>query len=137
MKCLTLKGALISEAILCGLKKIENRTWVIKPGWYALHTGAGKIEKETKALVVKNWIGDLPDEKTLPTKAVVGFILIGGSSPLDKVIADPWATGPICNHIIKTIRLNKPILNVKGQLGLWYIKKVISPYEYDSLAKQF
>ena len=125
IKCITMKGALISEAILRGYKKVENRTWVIKPGWYALHTGAGKIEKSAKLVINENWpINEDPIPTNLPTSAIVGLIHIGYST----VMTEPngWETGPILNHIIDTIRLEEPIYNVKGNLGLWYAHKVIS-----------
>lgn len=127
IRCITMKGALISEAILCGYKKVENRTWSIKPGWYALHTGAGKIEKPTKLVVTQNWPPGIPmpNDSDLPRSAIVGLIHIGYSTAM--IEPKGWETGPILNHIIDTIRLEEPIYNVKGNLGLWYAHKVISP----------
>ena len=127
IRCITMKGSLISEAILCGYKKVENRTWSIKPGWYVLHTGAGKIEKPTKLVVTQNWpLGiPIPNESDLPRSAIVGLIHIGSSTTM--IEPKGWETGPILNHIIDVIRLEKPIYNVKGNLGLWYAHKVISP----------
>ena len=131
IKCITMKGALISEAILRGYKKVENRNWVIKPGWYALHTGAGKIEKATKLVIHQNWPEDVQIPTNLPTSAIVGLIHIGSST----VMTEPngWETGPILNHIIDTIRLEEPIYNVKGNLGLWYAHKVISEEDLQKL----
>ena len=127
IKCITMKGGLISEAILRGYKKVENRKWVIKPGWYALHTGSGKIEKPTRIVITQNWPAGIPipSDSELPKAAIVGLIRIGSST----VMTEPngWETGPILNHIIDTIRLETPIYNVKGNLGLWYAHKVISP----------
>ena len=131
IRCITMKGSLISESILRGYKKVENRTWVIKPGWYALHTGAGKIEKATKLIIQQNWPEGVQIPTNLPTSAIVGLIHIGSST----VMTEPngWETGPILNHIIDTIRLEEPIYNVKGNLGLWYAYKVISKEEIQKL----
>ena len=127
IKCITMKGGLISEAILRGYKKVENRKWVIKPGWYALHTGSGKIEEPTRIVITQNWPAGIPIPTDLPKAAIVGLIHIGSST----VMTEPngWETGPILNHIIDTIRLEEPIYNVKGNLGLWYARNVISPDE--------
>jgi len=131
IKCITIKGALISEAILCGYKKVENRTWFIKPGWYGLHTGAGKIGKAAKLVIQQNWPEDVLIPTNLPTSAIVGLIHIGSST----VMTEPtgWETGPILNHIIDTIRFEEPIYNVKGNLGLWYAHKVISEEDLQKL----
>lgn len=117
MRAITLRGALLSEAILLGQKRVENRTWSIKPGWYALHTGAGKITPETLSVVMANWVGPIPDN--LPTSAIVGFVLFGVSIRPDSFSG--WETGPVLNPILKALRLPEPILNVKGQLGLWNV----------------
>ena len=97
-----MKGALISEAILRGYKKVENRTWAIKPGWYALHTGSGKIEKSTKLVVTQNWPSDtpIPNDSELPRSAIVGLIHIGSSSIMTD--SNGWETGPILNNWIKS-----------------------------------
>lgn len=51
-KALTMKGALVSYAILSSDKNIENRSKMLRPGWYALHTGSGKIDAELQKLVI-------------------------------------------------------------------------------------
>lgn len=52
-KALTMKGALVSFAIISSDKNIENRSKMLKPGWYALHTGSGKIDTNLEKLVIK------------------------------------------------------------------------------------
>ena len=60
-KGLTLRGAQTNWAILNGHKLIENRTWRIAPGWYALHTGAGdaefKVQQRLRELLPTRWTG--------------------------------------------------------------------------------
>ena len=41
---ITLMGAQLSWAILHGHKTLENRSISIPPGWYAVHTGKGKLD---------------------------------------------------------------------------------------------
>jgi hypothetical protein len=53
---LTMKGALVSFAILNADKNIENRPKTLKSGWYALHTGSGKIDASLEELVLKKFL---------------------------------------------------------------------------------
>lgn len=122
MRAITMKGALISEAILRGYKTVENRTWVIKPGWYALHTGSGKIEAPTLLNITQNWPQGVSIPINLPTGVIVGFIYIDSSTRITE--PSGWATGPVLNHITKVIRLPDPI-KAKGQLGLWKLPRHI------------
>ena len=119
MKALTLRGPLLSEAILQGQKRVENRTWSIPPGWYALHTGSGTIKPEVLKHVLANWVGPVPVD--LPTSAIVGFVLMGVSTRPETFSG--WETGPVLNPILRALRLPRPILGVKGQLGLWNVKE--------------
>eukprot|EP00971_Amphidinium_carterae_P136062 2696046-Amphidinium_carterae.1 len=48
-EAITLQGAQQVMAILNGVKLIENRSWKIPCGWYALHAGY-KVEKRRDAL---------------------------------------------------------------------------------------
>jgi hypothetical protein len=52
---ITLKGDLLVAAILAGAKGVENRSWVIPPGWYALHLGLGKPSLADESLWRTLW----------------------------------------------------------------------------------
>ena len=134
---ITIKGTLVSESILSGYKTVENRTWSIKPGWYVLHTGNGKIDKDVYKNILRNWPKNIPipNEKLLPKKAIVGLLLFGNSFIINKKnpIYSNWDFGPVINPILNYIRLDKPIHNIKGQLKLWNVSKVISQNDYNML----
>jgi len=126
MKCgITMKGALVSFALLHGKKDIENRTKRIKPGWYALHTGSSKIDPEIEKYVIKNLQTiikkeDIPKEKDLPHSCIVGAFHIAGSSELKndkKLKENGWSLGPICNFVDKTLSFDNPI-PTKGAIAL-------------------
>ena len=59
---------------------MENRKTRIRPGWYLLHTGGGKIQKELEAklleLVHKQGNNRVLSEKDLPHSVITGLIHI-------------------------------------------------------------
>ena len=135
LKALTLRGPLISEAIIRGFKKVENRNWKIPAGWCVLHSGAGKIKPDTLNSMIQNWPANEPfPPPDLPTKAIVAIVLMGESyQGTVRPEHEGWATGSVLNPILKVVRLTQPIFNVRGQLGLWNVEKVISREDYQLL----
>lgn len=118
-KALTLRGAQYNHCILEGHKTIENRSWRIAPGWYALHTGAGKSDAATQQRL-RLLVPSVPDEASLPKGVIVGAINISHSLTEAECASSPWATGPICNVVAETVALPRPVPH-KGALGLWNI----------------
>lgn len=124
-KAITMKGALVSFALLHGKKDIENRSKQIKPGWYALHTGSGKINPEIEKYVIKNLQTiikqeDIPKEKDLPHSCIVGAFHISGSLELKNdanLKKNGWSLGPVCNFVDKTLSFDNPI-PTKGAIAL-------------------
>lgn len=121
---ITMKGALVSYALLYGGKNIENRTKKIKPGWYALHTGSSKIDPKIEEYVIKNLqknnIKQIPQEKDLPHSCIVGAFHISGAEELKdnkKLKENGWSLGPVCNFVDKTLAFNNPI-PTKGAIAL-------------------
>jgi hypothetical protein len=62
---ITLKGARLSWAILKRRKVIENRSIKLSPGWYALHTGVGKMDA-LRSGELELLCPGIPEEATLP-----------------------------------------------------------------------
>lgn len=122
---ITMKGALVSHALLHGGKTIENRTKKIKPGWYALHTGSSPIEPVIEQYVQINLKKimeekEIPKEKSLPHSCIVGAFHIKGSENLKKgseLEKNGWALGPVCNFVDKTLDFETPI-PTKGAITL-------------------
>ena len=116
-KGITMKGALVSYALLHGGKTIENRTKKIKPGWYALHTGSSPIDPAIEQYVQLNLKkimqeNEIPKEKSLPHSCIVGAFHIKGSENLkqgSELEKNGWALGPVCNFVDKTLDFETPI----------------------------
>lgn len=115
---LTLQGAQQVLAILRGYKLIENRSWEIAEGWYALHSGAKEIEEERAERVRQVW-PDAPAESSLPHCAIMGlFYVHSRCAPGDCRPGYVWARGPICHIISKAVELPRPV-PCPGRRGLW------------------
>ena len=133
----TMKGNVISEAILTGYKDIENRRVSLPPGWIALHTGKGKVDAQMDC-ELRHLCPDLPSAEDCIESAVVGLFYVEKSMKIQELKADagcgcpparhsaecsmsPFAIGPVCNLISASIRLQHP-LPCKGQVGYWKLK---------------
>lgn len=130
---------------ICHLgKDIENRTWVIPPGLYALHAGkrfGGKglsTQHREEALesvrvaaygtlmLSEQWDAlDQIKDALIPVGHVVGLIRVTGHT--DYRDTDEWrgsmnwaAPGQIANHIELIHVLRHPV-PCKGALGLWTV----------------
>lgn len=87
-------------------KNIENRSFRIAPGWYALIYGKGSKGVTTERY--NECQARLPD-MTLPPPdtpylermrgSAVGAVRISHSLPIEDCADSPWATGPVCNII--------------------------------------
>lgn len=120
-----MRGAQISWAILAGEKVIENRSWRIAPGWYALHTGTGVASSEQKVRM-RARVPTIPAESSLPKGVIVGALQISHSLNLERCTSSPWASGPICNVVAQTCALKTPVAH-KGALSLWPISADLLP----------
>ena len=81
---ITLRGAQLTHAILLGHKKVENRHFAMKPGWYALHTGAKASAHESQHALLAAITPQLPDEMALPHSSIVGAIRISHALTLEQ-----------------------------------------------------
>ena len=119
-KAFTLQGAQQVFAILRGIKLIENRTWAIPKGWYAIHAGAQMINEERAQRTLQAW-PDAPPEEELPHRAIAGLIYVQEHrSPQQCKDGYIWARGPVCNVISRAIELARPV-RCRGDRGLWQL----------------
>ena len=117
-KALTLQGAQQVYAILRGIKLLENRTWAIPSGWYALHAGAQLINEDRKQRTLEAW-PEAPAEEDLPHRAIAGlFYVQEHRTPKDCKPNYIWARGPVCNVISRAVEFQRPI-SCRGDRGLW------------------
>ena len=116
---LTLRGGQLTWAITQGIKVIENRTFAIKPGWIALHTGEKHESVESQRMLLAGLL-DVPPEAELPHSAIVGAIHISHHLTLEQSRSDPWAFGKVCNVIDARVCIDHPVPH-KGSLDLWPI----------------
>ena len=115
---ITLRGARLTEAILAGIKRVENRSFKMKPGWYALHTGAKTSSHESQEQLLDQYQDIIPNEIELPHSSIVGAIQITHNLTMEDCDNEPWAFGPTVNVIGAVIRLAEPVAH-KGALGMW------------------
>ncbi|CAE7564279.1 abfD [Symbiodinium sp. KB8] len=73
---ITLKGSVITEAILHGYKDVENRSVHLPLGWVALHTGKGKCDLRLDAIMRKLAEKPLPPDSKCPKGYVVGAAFV-------------------------------------------------------------
>ncbi len=127
LRGLTLKGGFLNKLILDGHKAVENRSWIIPPGWYALHTGKGSMNASEHIKIVSLFDAERAERNLQPSmenywkccnNGICGVVHISHALPLDKMNGNRWATGPFCHVISDVAFLNEPIPCL-GALGLW------------------
>ena len=116
----TIRGGQLTYAILCGAKRVENRHFQMKPGWYAVHTGAKTSSVESQQALLATVVG-LPDESALPHSSIVGAVQVTHALTLEQCSpTEPWAFGPVVNVIGAVCRLARPVPH-RGALSVWRI----------------
>ena len=123
-RALTMKGKLLTSAILSNAKEIENRSQKLRPGWYALHTGRSKpdadLDEKVKAMCEtdEEWASVKENEKRCPEGHIAGLFRIAHALPPESCKESKWCSGPVCLIVAETLFLEKP-LPAKGALGTW------------------
>lgn len=137
-KAISLRGAVICEAILMGRKDIENRHCKLS-GWIALHVSQGRVDPDMQKML-RRCIPDLPAEISLLAGHIVGLALFEhcidvqtlraecacndacdmsvGGEHLASCSLSPFAHGPLCNIISAAIRLSTPVF-CRGAVNQW------------------
>ena len=124
-RAFTIKGRILSGALLAAIKDVENRTQTWREGWYALHTGCSKpdtdlLEKvHTACANDSQWVAVQAMAGRCPEGSIAGLVHICHALPVANCSISPWASGPICHVISKVLVFEEPVLNVKGFLGTW------------------
>jgi hypothetical protein len=140
-KCFTLKGGVLTQAILAGFKDMENRVQTWKPGWYAVHTGVGKAGPEVARGVEtacgsdERWAAVNMLKDKCPEGAIAGLVFLAHALPVEDCAASPWASGPVCHVISKVLTLEQPIAGVKGQLGTWTMSPEVQAVVHEQVAR--
>merc|ERR1712061_397590 len=121
-KAFTVQGPHQALAMIQGKKLIENRSWPIPCGWYAIHVGSARGSYWGRKVASHH--PELPqDEEALtgiPFGAIVGLIFIAEQRSVVECNKDFWARGPICHVISKAKQLANPI-PARGSQGLWML----------------
>ncbi|CAE7319717.1 abfD [Symbiodinium sp. CCMP2592] len=144
---ITLKGSVITEAILHGYKDVENRSVHLPLGWIALHTGKGKCDLRLDAIMRKLAEKPLPSDSECPKGYVVGAAFVersvrfpelraemecsqdcdspaGDVQHVDGCTFSPHAGGPICNILSASLRLKTPV-PCPGEMGCWRLPEAV------------
>eukprot|EP00397_Hematodinium_sp_SG-2012_P056834 GEMP01070535.1.p1 GENE.GEMP01070535.1~~GEMP01070535.1.p1 ORF type:complete len:304 (+),score=64.39 GEMP01070535.1:135-1046(+) len=119
----TVQGPQMARAMLLGKKCFENRSWIIPPGWYALHVGAKEEITEDQAARLALTFPDCPPLEELPRSCIMGFVQLGPAVTPDQVESDVWSLGPFCHPIINSCVLPRAV-KMSGQQKLWNFEKM-------------
>ena len=146
----TLRGRELAECIFRGFKDAENRNFRMRPGWYAIHVGRGKIAGDMDKLL-RDLVSGLPlaARDGPEVGAIVGVCYVARAVHLAELRAESncgsdcfiesgklgaihagscrlslFCHGPVCNLITKAIRIPTPV-PCKGNLGLWRVSEEV------------
>lgn len=121
----TVQGPQLALAMLYGHKTIETRKCAWWPrGWYFLHVGRAPLSQQGVRLLNSSW-PDAPPESELHRSAIYGLVRLGPVVPVTQ-ICNPWAQqefGEWSYVLEETLAFRAPLLGVRGQLGLWYMRE--------------
>ena len=133
----------MTEAILAGFKDVENRDIRLEPTakrpsrWIALHMSKSRPDRALSDALVRL----APALRSAPAHSpgfIVGLIYVERSVRLRDLRAEsgaadlsPFASGPFCNVIARSIRLHEPV-PCTGQVGAW----VVPPAALEAVRRQ-
>lgn len=129
-RAFTLNSRWLASAILHGRKAFENRSQEWPAGWYAVHIGVSESGDAWAEQHVRDCCETDEDvafvaadvaDGLMPRGAIVGFCHFSHVLPPEACNGSPWALGPYCMVIDRTMFLDSPVENVRGQLGIWTI----------------
>lgn len=129
MKALTIKQPW-ADLIIAGIKDIENRTWkTTSRGRILIHASKMPCSRsDLDAYPLPALSKNINLNEYTPGQFTNGAI-IGSVDIVDCVMNHPseWAENGVYNWVLANpVKFEKPILNVKGMLGLWDYKENIN-----------
>ena len=106
----TVQGVQLALSMLLGRKLLDNRSFRLWLGWYALHVG--KRRDSQYGMQATKLYPDLPRDEQLLGHfgAVVGLVRIAERRAPSQCSDNVWALRPPCNVNSHAIRLGAPIL---------------------------
>lgn len=118
---ITVWGAQLGHSMLHGVKRVENRSFRLRPGWYALHVGSKPGCHPGQRALLDAVDPPLPSEELLPRAAVIGAVHISHSLRLEECPdGERWASGPIVNVIDARCGLATPVAHA-GSRSIWLL----------------
>ena len=107
----TVQGPQQAIAMLTGDKLIENRSWRIASGCYALHVGGTRNSYWGQEAARQHQ--ELPRNenniKGIPLSSIVGLVFISERRTVGECAGDFWARGPHCHVVARAVQLERPI----------------------------
>ena len=126
-RCFTVRGSGIALAMLRGLKRIETRRvgwWPL--GWYNLHVGLKPPSLECCEVLAREWSHCPAEDDSLLRSCIVGQVRLDKCYQVDgSATPDPWyiaTAGNFCYTIGAAREFQTPVSNIKGRLGIWYVR---------------
>lgn len=133
---LTLCGTQLCWSVLHRKKTLENRSWRLKPGWYALHCsstayGVNRLTPKQKSSCGK----DLPEEEALQhyRGQLLGVFRIGERWTYEQCKKDCWAVRQEskkhgtswCHEIAEVVNLSAAPLKATGTQLTWKLPRAV------------
>ena len=129
MKTLTIKQPW-ADLIVAGIKDIENRTWkTAYRGRVLIHASKEPCSRGDLSVYPLPALAENINLGEYNPRQFTGGAIIGSVDIVDCVMNHPsaWAEKGVYNWVLANpVKFEKPILNVKGMLGLWDYKGIIN-----------
>ena len=117
----TVQGVHLALAMVTRHKLVENRSFRLQLGWFALHAGKRcDTEHGLKAEEMYPQLLSISEAQD-HLGHIVGLVRISEYRLPEQCSDHFWALGPLCNVISHAIRLRRPI-RATGQQGIWRIQ---------------
>ena len=119
--CFTLSDPVLAWLIVNGKKTLENRTFRLGVGWYAVHVGKGARADVEAARRLRSEYPEMPEPAVMPRGCVYGACKIIGARAASEVHGERWYVAPYpwANVIGDAVRFDEPAGRaMRGNLGV-------------------
>ena len=116
----TLADPTLAWLILNGVKRIENRNFAMRPGWYAVHVSQkARVTKEREASL-HGMHAAMPAAATVRCGCIHGLCYVRGVIDAAAAREDPWydAAYTRANEITAYMSFEQQVA-ARGNLGTW------------------